>query len=276
MRFGSGLVLALLVYLGPLVAHAQLPTLPPPTPDQTVLREIYKELVGINTTDSVGDNTAAARAMAARLKAGGFADADMQIIVPPGAPRKGNLVARLAGTGARKPLLLLAHLDVVEAKREDWERDPFKLVEEGGYFYARGSVDAKAMAAIFVANLIRYKKEGYRPERPDPGPDRGRGARLELAVERGELAPEAPSAADRGRARAQRCTAWSRPSGVDGSEAIVAVQLSVSPHDFARAERRHRALTTAIPLEPATRRALGGPSVALPKALAHRFGEGGR
>lgn len=165
MRLGSGLVLALLVYLGPLVAHAQLPTPPPPTPDQTVLREIYKELVEINTTESVGDNTAAARAMAARLKAGGFADADMQIIVPPGAPRKGNLVARLKGPGARKPLLLLAHLDVVEAKREDWERDPFKLVEEGGYFYARGSVDDKAMAAIFVANMIRYKKEGYRPER---------------------------------------------------------------------------------------------------------------
>jgi len=121
--------------------------------------------VEINTTDSVGDNTAAARAMAARLRAGGFPDADLQIIVPPGAPKKGNLVARLRGTGARKPLLLLAHLDVVEAKREDWERDPFKLVEEDGYFYARGSVDDKAMAAIFVANLIRYKKEGYAPER---------------------------------------------------------------------------------------------------------------
>ena len=90
-----------------------------------MLREIYKELVEINTTDSVGDTTVAARAMAARLRAGGFGEADMQIIVPPGAPKKGNLVARLKGTGARKPLLLLAHLDVVEAKREDWERDPF-------------------------------------------------------------------------------------------------------------------------------------------------------
>ena len=81
--------------------------------------------------------------MAARLKAGGFPDADMQVIVPPGGPKKGNLVARLKGSGAKKPLLLLAHLDVVEAKREDWERDPFKLVEENGYFYARGASDDK-------------------------------------------------------------------------------------------------------------------------------------
>ena len=89
----------------------------------------------------------------------------MQIIVPPGAPKKGNLVARLKGTGRREAPLLLAHLDVVEAKREDWERDPFKLVEEGRLFLRAGSVDDKAMAAIFVANLIRYKKEGYVPER---------------------------------------------------------------------------------------------------------------
>ncbi len=130
-----------------------------------MFREIYQELVEINTTDSVGDNTQAAQAMAARLKAAGFTDAEMQVVVPPGAPKKGNLVARLRGTGAKKPLLLLAHIDVVEAKREEWERDPFKLVEEGGYFYARGSVDDKAMASIFVANMIRYKKQGYRPER---------------------------------------------------------------------------------------------------------------
>ena len=100
-----------------------------------------------------------------RLKSAGFTDAEVQVVVPPGAPKKGNLVARFKGTGAKKPLLLLAHIDVVEAKREEWERDPFKLVEEGGYFYARGSVDDKAMASIFVANMIRYKKQGYRPER---------------------------------------------------------------------------------------------------------------
>jgi acetylornithine deacetylase/succinyl-diaminopimelate desuccinylase-like protein len=136
-----------------------------PEADRKLFREIYQELVEINTTDSVGDNTQAAQAMAARLKAAGFTDAEMQVVVPPGAPKKGNLVARLRGTGAKKPLLLLAHIDVVEAKREEWERDPFKLVEEGGYFYARGSVDDKAMASIFVANMIRYKKQGYRPER---------------------------------------------------------------------------------------------------------------
>jgi acetylornithine deacetylase/succinyl-diaminopimelate desuccinylase-like protein len=135
------------------------------TPEQKQLREIYQELVEINTTDSVGDTTRAALAMAARLKAGGFTDADMHIIVPPGGPKKGNLVARLKGSGAKKPLLLLAHIDVVEAKREDWERDPFKLIEENGYFYARGASDDKSMAAVFVANMIRMKQEGFVPNR---------------------------------------------------------------------------------------------------------------
>ena len=136
-----------------------------PEADRKLFREIYQELIEINTSDSVGDTTQAAQAMAARLKAAGFTDAEMQIVVPPGAPKKGNLVARLKGTGAKKPLLLLAHIDVVEAKRDEWERDPFKLVEEDGYFYARGSVDDKAMASIFVANMMRYKKQGYRPDR---------------------------------------------------------------------------------------------------------------
>jgi acetylornithine deacetylase/succinyl-diaminopimelate desuccinylase-like protein len=156
------LVVALLLLLLPSPTPAQPAA---PTPEIALLRDVYKEVVEINTSDSVGDTTVAARAMAARLKAGGFTDAEMEIVVPPGAPRKGNLVARLKGTGAKKPLLLLAHLDVVEARREDWERDPFKLVEEDGYFYARGSSDDKAMVAIFVANMIRYKKEGYVPDR---------------------------------------------------------------------------------------------------------------
>jgi acetylornithine deacetylase/succinyl-diaminopimelate desuccinylase-like protein len=131
------------------------------------LYDIYKELVEINTTASAGSSTRAAEAMAARLRAAGFPEADVQVIVHPGDSRKGNLVARLRGTGAKKPLLLLAHLDVVEARREDWsaDLDPFKLTEKDGFFYARGSIDDKAMAAIFVANLIQYKKEALKPSR---------------------------------------------------------------------------------------------------------------
>src|SRR5437867_5007407 len=88
-------------------------------------REIFKELIEINTTDSVGNITKAAEAMAARFKAAGFAPADIRVLVPDPDPRKGNLVVRYRGTGARRPMLLLAHLDVVEAKREDWSFDPF-------------------------------------------------------------------------------------------------------------------------------------------------------
>jgi acetylornithine deacetylase/succinyl-diaminopimelate desuccinylase-like protein len=97
------------------------------------------------------------------LIAAGFDSVDVQVFKP--APRKGNLVARLRGTGAKRPMLLLAHLDVVEARPEDWSFDPFKLTEKDGYFYGRGSGDDKFMAATFVANLIRYKQEGYRPDR---------------------------------------------------------------------------------------------------------------
>jgi acetylornithine deacetylase/succinyl-diaminopimelate desuccinylase-like protein len=132
-------------------------------PHQQLLREIYQELIEINTTNSVGDNTKAAEAMARRLIAAGFPAADVQVLAP--APRKGNMVARLRGTGARRPLLLLAHLDVVEANREDWSVDPFKLLERDGYFYGRGTTDDKAMAASFVANLIRYRQEGFVPDR---------------------------------------------------------------------------------------------------------------
>jgi acetylornithine deacetylase/succinyl-diaminopimelate desuccinylase-like protein len=125
--------------------------------------DIYKELVEIYTVTATGDTAKAAEAMAARLRAGGFADGDVHVLSP--APRKGNLVARLKGSGARKPILLVAHIDVVPASREDWSTDPFKLVEQDGYFYARGSWDDKYMAASFVTNLIRYKKEGYKPDR---------------------------------------------------------------------------------------------------------------
>ena len=138
-----------------------------PTADQLAFRAIYQELVETNTTLSVGDCTVAAQSVAARLKAAGYPDADVHVIVPPDMPKMGNIVAVLPGQDAkRKALLLLAHIDVVEAKREDWVRDPFKLVEEGGYFYGRGSADDKAMAAIFVDAMTRFKREGYRPKRP--------------------------------------------------------------------------------------------------------------
>jgi acetylornithine deacetylase/succinyl-diaminopimelate desuccinylase-like protein len=131
-----------------------------------LLREIYRELIEIDTTQR-GSTTRAARAMAARLRAAGFPARDVRVLVHPGNKDRGNLVARMRGTGAKKPVLLLAHLDVVEARREDWSDglDPFKLTERDGYFYGRGTTDDKAMAAIFVANLIRFRAEGYRPER---------------------------------------------------------------------------------------------------------------
>jgi acetylornithine deacetylase/succinyl-diaminopimelate desuccinylase-like protein len=132
-------------------------------PQQQLAFDIYKELVEINTVTATGDTAQAAEAMAARLRTAGFADADIHAFSP--APRKGNLVARLHGTGARKPILLMAHLDVVPANREDWSVEPFKLTEKDGYYYARGSGDDKYMAAAFVANLIRYKQEGYKPDR---------------------------------------------------------------------------------------------------------------
>lgn len=131
--------------------------------DQKLFREIYQELVEINTTHSAGDNTKAANAMARRLRDAGFAAADIQVFEP--FPRKGNLVLRYRGSGDRKPMLLLAHLDVVEARREDWTSDPFKLQESGGYFTARGSIDDKAMAASFVSVLGQLRREGYTPRR---------------------------------------------------------------------------------------------------------------
>jgi acetylornithine deacetylase/succinyl-diaminopimelate desuccinylase-like protein len=153
-----GLTFSALVSLACAIASAQ--TL---SPRQQRAVDIYKELVEINTVTATGDTARAADAMAARLRAAGFPDADVQVFKP--APRKGNLVARLHGTGARKPLLLLAHIDVVEAKPEDWTTDPFKFVEKDGYYYGRGSGDDKFMAATFVANMIRYKEEGYKPDR---------------------------------------------------------------------------------------------------------------
>jgi acetylornithine deacetylase/succinyl-diaminopimelate desuccinylase-like protein len=135
-------------------------------PDQKAFFEIYKELVETNTTLSVGSCTQAAAQIGARLKAAGYADTDITYFAVPDHPKEGGLVAVLKGSNARiKPMLLLAHLDVVEAKREDWTRDPFKLVEEGGYYYARGSTDDKGQAAIWSDAMIRFKTGNYRPKR---------------------------------------------------------------------------------------------------------------
>jgi len=135
----------------------------PLTAHQQLTRAIFKELVEIDTTSNGGDTGRAADAMAARLRAAGFAARDVQVFKP--APGKGNLVARLRGSGAQKPILLLAHLDVVPAHRADWSFDPFKLTERDGNFYGRGTEDDKYMAAAFVANLVRYRNEGFMPNR---------------------------------------------------------------------------------------------------------------
>jgi acetylornithine deacetylase/succinyl-diaminopimelate desuccinylase-like protein len=129
-------------------------------------RALYKELIEINTTLSEGSCTKAAEAMKSRLVAAGYPQSDLHILADPKRPQDGNLIAVLPGADTtKKPIMLLAHIDVVEAKREDWVRDPFKLTEEGGYFYARGSMDDKAMAAIFTDSMVRYKREGYKPAR---------------------------------------------------------------------------------------------------------------
>ena len=134
------------------------------TEHQLLAREIYKELVEINTTHSMGDNTRAAQAIEARLLAAGFPREDVQVIVP--AERKGNLVARLRSRApTHRPILLLAHIDVVEADPADWSVDPFEFLERDGHFYGRGTTDDKAQAAIWTANMIRMQVEGYRPNR---------------------------------------------------------------------------------------------------------------
>lgn len=131
--------------------------------DVDTFKALYKQLIEINTTDSVGSTTEAANAMRQRLLDAGFAAADLEVIEP--FPRKGNLLARFKGTGQKKPLLLLAHLDVVEAKREDWKTDPFKLQEIDGRYIARGAIDDKAMAASYVSALAQLKREGFQPDR---------------------------------------------------------------------------------------------------------------
>jgi acetylornithine deacetylase/succinyl-diaminopimelate desuccinylase-like protein len=157
-----GLAMAMTVQL----VIAQEPPTGPLRPDQTTFFALYKELVETNTTLSVGSCTEAAERIALHLKTAGFEDKDVTLFSVPEHPKEGGVVAVLAGTSkSAKPMLLLGHLDVVEAKREDWTRDPFTLIEENGYFYGRGTADMKAMDATWIDALMRFKHDGYHPKR---------------------------------------------------------------------------------------------------------------
>ncbi len=145
-----------------LVAGLAAQTMPPER-ERQLARDIYKELVEIKSGYTTGATTPVAEAVAARLKAAGFPASD--IFVGGAIPAKANLVVRYRGTGRGKPILLLAHTDVVEAKREDWSMDPFQFVERDGYFYGRGTGDDKAQASVWIATLIRFKREGFQPDR---------------------------------------------------------------------------------------------------------------
>src|SRR5205823_8553609 len=158
VRISHRLGLLALVLTNVATAQARL------SPDDQRARDIFQQLIEINTTGSSGSTTTAATAMAARLTRAGFPAADV-LGIGPERSKNHNLVARFRGTGSNKPILLLAHLDVVEARREDWSVDPFTLVERDGYFYGRGTSDIKDGAAILVATLIRLKQEGFRPNR---------------------------------------------------------------------------------------------------------------
>jgi acetylornithine deacetylase/succinyl-diaminopimelate desuccinylase-like protein len=135
----------------------------PPEAEQKLVREIYKEMIEVKSGFTTGSTTPIADSVANRFKAAGFPASD--IFVGGAIPTKANVVVRYHGTGALKPILLLAHIDVVEAKREDWSVDPFVFLEKDGYFYGRGTADDKAQAAVWVATLLRFKHEGYRPHR---------------------------------------------------------------------------------------------------------------
>lgn len=152
-----------LLFAGP-VRSAQMTDGEQLTEHEALARDIFKELIEINTTHSQGDNTAAALAVEARLLAAGFPAEDVHVIAP--AERKGNVVARLRSPApTKKPILLLAHLDVVEASPWDWSVHPFKFLERDGYFYGRGTTDDKDEVAIYTANMIQMKQQGYRPNR---------------------------------------------------------------------------------------------------------------
>src|SRR5581483_10486342 len=146
-----------------LLALAAVAALRAQSPQQREARDILQQLIAINTTDSAGDNTRAAEAMAARFRAAGYPAEDVRVLAP--VPRKGNLVVRLHGSGRARPILYLGHLDVVEALRSDWSFDPFQLTERDGYFYGRGTSDMKGDDAVLVSTFLRLKREGFRPSR---------------------------------------------------------------------------------------------------------------
>ncbi|HXX44398.1 MAG TPA: M20/M25/M40 family metallo-hydrolase [Candidatus Acidoferrales bacterium] len=127
--------------------------------------DIFQQLIETNTTESSGNTTAAAEAMARLFRDAGFSESDVRVLIPDQDPGKGNLVVRMHGSGARRPILLIGHLDVVEARREDWSTDPFRFIETDGYFYGRGTQDMKDGDAIWVATLIRFMRERYHPDR---------------------------------------------------------------------------------------------------------------
>jgi acetylornithine deacetylase/succinyl-diaminopimelate desuccinylase-like protein len=154
--------IALVLLLGSMVAGQAGSTMRPES-ERQLAREIYQDMIAVKSGYTTGSTTPIAEAVARRLKAAGFADVD--VFVGGASPAKANLVVRYKGTGRRRPLLLLAHTDVVEAKREDWSMDPFTLTERDGYFYGRGVGDDKAQAAIWIANLLSYKREGFKPDR---------------------------------------------------------------------------------------------------------------
>ncbi|WCM29567.1 M20/M25/M40 family metallo-hydrolase [Sphingomonas sp. QA11] len=148
------------------VSHGATAQTQAPRPDQLAFRDLYRELVETDTSVSTGSCTAAAEKLAARLKAAGYTDDQLTLFKADGFPLDGGLVAQLPGTSPKaKPMLLLGHLDVVNARREDWQRDPYKFIEEDGYFYGRGTSDMKAMVATWVDTLIRFKQQGYKPKR---------------------------------------------------------------------------------------------------------------
>jgi len=155
-----GLSLAIVMLCGAGGAAAQTVT-----PERQAFRALYEELVEIDTSPSTGSCTRAAEAMLAHLRAAGYSEQDARVIIPEGAPEDGNVVAVLRGTSRQRGMLLLAHIDVVDARREDWGRDPFTLHEEDGFFYARGAADDKAMAAVWVDLMVRLRREGFRPRR---------------------------------------------------------------------------------------------------------------